>query len=136
MVKKEDSQLLLRILFKVLDYIIAALMGIGTLSTIYLIIDKDWNMPVGMFVGMVLGMLVLLLIILLFIPISTAFELFPVGMIISIFVGMVVGMMRSMESTAFMSMVFPVIAFSLFAQFIMDLYNLRLMGEVPVDKWE
>ena len=134
MVKKEDSQLILRILFKVLDYIIAALMGIGTLSLTYLVVSKEWNMLVGMFAGMVLGMLVLLLIILLFISLSTAFELFPVGMIISMFVGMVVGMMRSMESTAFMSMVFPVIAFSLIAQFVMDLYNLKLVGEVPVDK--
>jgi hypothetical protein len=134
MVKKEDSQFILRILFKVLDYIIAALMGIGTLSVVYIIIDKDWNMLVGMFVGMVLGMVVLLLNVLLFIPISTAFELFPAGMVITMPSGMVLGMITSMRNLDFMSMLFPVIGFSLFVQVVIDLYNLKLIGEVPVDK--
>ncbi len=120
--------------FKLLDYTVSILMGTGTLSAVYLIVDKEWNMLVAMIAGMVIGMIVLLLTVLLFIPISTAFELFPTGMVITMLIGMVVGMMTSMRNMDFMSMLFPVIGFSLFVQLLMDLYNLKLMGEVPLDK--
>ena len=120
--------------FKLLDYIIATLMGTGTLSAVYLIVDQDWNMLVAMVAGMVLGMAVLLLTVLLFIPISTAFELFPAGMIITMLIGMVVGMITSMRNLDFMSMLYPVIGCSLFVQVVFDLYNLKLAGEVPVVK--
>lgn len=124
----------MKILFKLLDYIISTLMGTGTLSAVYLLVDKEWNMPVAMITGMVSGMIVLLLTVLLFIPVSTAFELFPTGMVITMLIGMVVGMMRSIRYLDFMSMLFPVVGFSLFVQFVIDLYNLKLIGEVPLDK--
>jgi hypothetical protein len=83
---------------------------------------------------MVLGMVVLLLSILLFISVSTAFELFPVGMVITMITGMTTGMVITMVEIDFQLMLFAAIAFSLFAHLCIDLYNMKLKGEVQIDR--
>jgi hypothetical protein len=124
----------MKILFKILDYIISVLMGAGTLLLVSLVVSKNWNMFFAMIVGMSLGIVVLLLTVLLFISVSTAFELFPVGMVITMFTGMATGMVTTIVELDFTLMLLAVITFSLFAQIWIDLYNMKLKGEVPVDK--
>jgi len=124
----------MKILFKILDYIISVLMGTGTLFFVSLVVSESWNMFLAMIVGMVLGIVVLLLAVLLFISVTTAFELFPVGMIITMFTGMTAGMAITIVEIDFKLMLFTAIAFSLFAQFWIDLYNMKLKGDVRIDK--
>lgn len=124
----------MKILFKILDYIISVLMGTGTLLLVSLVVSKNWNMFFAMIVGMSLGIVVLLLTVLLFISVSTAFELFPVGMVITMFTGMATGMVITIVELDFILMLLAAITLSLFAQFWIDLYNMKLKGKVPVDK--
>ena len=123
----------MKILFKILDYIISVIMGTGTLYLVSLVVSDSWNMFLAMAVGMVLGMVVLLLSVLLFVSVSTAFELFPVGMVITMITGMTAGMVITMVEIDFQLMLFASISFSLFAQLCIDLYNMKLKGEVPID---
>jgi hypothetical protein len=124
----------MKIIFKILDYITAALMGVGTVYFVSLAVSTNWNVFIAMIAGMVIGMAVLLFAVLLFSSFSTAFEIFPVGMIITMFTGMGAGMILSMEEPDFTLMLTAAIAFSLFSQLCIDLYNMRLKGEVPLDK--
>jgi len=124
----------MKILFKVLDYIISALMGTGTLYLVSLVVSQSWNMFLAMIVGMVLGILVLLVSVLLFVSVSTAFELFPVGMVITMITGMTAGMVITMVDIDFQIMLFAAIAFSLFTQLCIDLYNMKLKGDVKIDQ--
>ncbi|MEF9476165.1 MAG: hypothetical protein L0958_05710 [Candidatus Mariimomonas ferrooxydans] len=123
----------MKILFKILDYIISVLMGTGTLFLVSLVVNESWNMFFAMIVGIVLGIVVLLLTVLLFISVSTAFELFPVGMVITMFIGMATGMVITIVELDFILMLSAAITLSLFAQFWIDLYNMKLKGEVTVD---
>jgi hypothetical protein len=124
----------MKILFKILDYTISVLMGAGTVSVVYLLIGMEWNMFLAMFVGMLLGMVVLVLIVLIFSPVSTPFELFPVGMIITMFTGMGAGMVQTQGEADFTVMLVAAVLFSLSVQLVMDLFNMRLRGEVPIDR--
>jgi hypothetical protein len=124
----------MKILFKILDYIISVLMGSGTLYLVSLVVNESWNMLPAMIVGMVLGIAALLIAVLLFIYVTTAFELFPVGMLITMFTGMGAGMAITSAGMDFKSMLPAAIAFSISAQVYIDLYNMKLKGEVPVDQ--
>lgn len=124
----------MKILFKIIDYIISVLMGTGTLFLVSLIVSESWNMFVAMIMGMVLGIAVLLLTVLLFVSVSTAFELFPVGMVITMITGMTTGMIITMVEIDFQLMLLATMAFSLFAQFWIDLYNMKLKGDVQIDR--
>ena len=124
----------MKVLFKMLDYLSAVLMGTGTLFLVTLAVSKDWNMFFAMIVGMILGMGVLLLTLLLFIFISTPFEIIPKGMIITMSTGMASGMVTAIDGLGFVFMVSAAAVFSLCAQLGFDLYNMKLNGEVPVDK--
>ena len=124
----------MKILFKILDYTTSVLMGAGTLFFVSIVISESWNMFFAMIVGMVLGIVVLLLSVLLFSSFSTAFEIFPIGMIITMFTGMITGMLTAIVKLDFILMLSAVITFSLFAQLWIDLYNMKLKGEVKVDK--
>ncbi len=109
-------------------------MGTGTLFLVSLVVSESWNMFLAMIMGMVLGIVVLLLTVLLFVSVSTAFELLPVGMIITMFTGMTAGMIITIVEIDFKLMLFAAIAFSLLAQFWIDLYNMKLKGDVPIEK--
>jgi len=122
-----------KILFKFLDYIISILMGTGTVLLAQYVINNNWNMFLAMIVGMMLGTAVLLVSVLIFTPVATAFELFPVGMIITMFTGMGAAMAITMSDIDFRSMFITAVLFSLLAQFAMDLYNRKLKGDVPLD---
>jgi hypothetical protein len=124
----------MNILFKILDYLSAVLMGAGTLFLVTLSVGKDWNMFFAMIVGMAIGMGVLVLSLLLFSSFSAAFEIFPVGMVITMPVGMAAGMITSGDGPDFVFMVSASAVFSVCAQLGFDLYNMKLKGEVPVDK--
>lgn len=124
----------MKILLKILDYIISVLMGTGTLFFVFLVVSESWNMFLAMIVGMVLGIVVLLLTVLLFISVTTVFELFPVGMVITMFTGMTTGMIITISEIDFKFMLSATIAFSLFAHFWIDLYNMKLKGDVHIDK--
>jgi hypothetical protein len=124
----------MKILFKILDYIISVLMGTGTLFFVSLVVSESWNMFLAMIVGMVLGIVVLLLTVLLFISVTTVFELFPVGMVITMFTGMTTGMIITIVEIDFKFMLLAAIAFSLFAHFWIDSYNKKLKGDVQIDK--
>lgn len=109
-------------------------MGTGTLFLVSLVVSESWNVFLAMIVGVILGIVVLVLTVLLFIFVSTAFELFPVGMVITTFIGMAAGLVITIIEVDFILMFLAVIAFSLFAQLWIDLYNMKLKGEVTVDK--
>ena len=124
----------MKILFKILDYIVSVLMGTGNLLLVSLVVSENWNMFLAMIVGMVLGIVVLLLTVLLFISVTTVFELFPVGMVITMFTGMTTGMIITIVEIDFKLMLLAAVAFSLFAQFWIDSYNMKLKGDVQIDK--
>ena len=124
----------MKIIFKILDYTISVLMGAGTVCVVSLLIGMEWNMFLAMFVGMILGMVVLVLIVLIFSPVSTPFELFPVGMIITMFTGMGAGMVQTQGAADFTVMLVAAVLFSLSVQLVMDLFNMRLRGEVTIDR--
>ena len=124
----------MKILFKILDYTTSVIMGAGTLFFVSILISESWNMFFAMIVGMAIGIAVLLLSILLFSSFSTAFEIFPVGMIITMFTGMISGMLTAAVKPDFTLMLSAIIVFSLFAQVMIDLYNMKLKGEVQVEK--
>lgn len=126
--------LAMKILFKILDYLTAVIMGTGTLFLVNLAVNKDWNMVFAMFVGMMVGTGVLLLSLLLFSSFSTLFEIFPKGMIITMVTGMASGMVAAIDALDFAFMVSAAAVFSACAQLGFDLYNMKLQGEVPVDK--
>jgi len=123
-----------KILFKVLDYIISVLMGVGTLLLVSIAISEDWNMFLAMIVGMFLGMVVLFIIVILFSVVSSPFELFMVGMIITMFTGMAAGMVMAMKEVDLKLMFLAVLLFSLFVQIMFDLYNIKLKGDLPIDR--
>ncbi len=83
---------------------------------------------------MILGIVVLLLIVMIFISIATAFELFPVGMITTLFTGMATGMILTRAEINFAMMLVAVIVYSFLARVVIDLYNMRLKGDVPIDQ--
>ena len=123
----------MKLLFIFLDYTIAVIMGTGTVLLVHSIINNNWNMFSAMIVGMILGTGVLLLSVLLFTPVATAFELFPVGMIITMFTGMGTGMAITMTEIDLRSMLITAAVFSLLSQLAIDLYNRKLKGDVPYD---
>ncbi len=108
-------------------------MGSGTLYIVSLVVNENWNMLLAMIAGMVIGIVVLLISLLLFIFVSTAFELIPSGMIITMFTGMAAGMAMTAAEMDFRFMLSAVIVFSLLAQVYIDLYNVKLKGEIPVE---
>jgi hypothetical protein len=124
----------MKILFKILDYISAVLMGVGTLFLVSLVISNGWNMFFAMIVGMILGTGVLMLAVLLFSFFSTPFEIFPVGMVITMPIGMAAGMAVTVADPDVICMLSVAAVFSLFAQLGIDLYNMKIKGEVRVDK--
>ena len=123
----------MKILFKILDYLISVFMGTGTVYLVSLVVHESWNMALAMIAGMFLGIVVLMLTVLLFIYVSTAFELFPVGMVITMFTGMAAGMVITGMETDLFFMLMAAAIFSVFAQCGIDLYNMKLKGEVPVE---
>ena len=123
----------MKILFKVLDYLIAIFMGTATVILVSLVVQESWNMVLAMIAGMFLGMAVLALSVLLFIYVSTAFELFPVGMLITMFTGMAAAMAITMMETDLLFLLIAAAAFSLLAQSGIDLYNMKLKGDVPFE---
>jgi hypothetical protein len=127
-------QNILKILFKMLDYLISVFMGAGTVFVVSLIVGEGWNMFIAMIAGMVLGMFVLLLTVMLFVYVSSAFELFHVGMVITMLVGMISGMAMAVGKADFTRMLCAAIILSVLAQLCMDLLNMKLKGEVTVDK--
>lgn len=123
----------MKLFFIFLDYTIAVIMGTGTVLLVHSIINNNWNMFSAMIVGMILGTGVLLLSVLLFTPVATPFELFPVGMIITMFTGMGTGMAITMTEIDLRSMLIAAVVFSLLSQLAIDLYNRKLKGDVPYD---
>ncbi len=123
----------MKILFKALDYLIAIFMGTGTVFLVSLVVHESWNMALAMVAGMFLGMAVLVLAVLLFIYVSTAFELFPAGMVITMFTGMAAGMAITMMETDLFFMLMAAVFFSVIAQFGIDMYNMKLQGDVTVE---
>lgn len=123
----------MKILLKILDYIISVLMGVGTLALVSLVVSQDWNMFLAMIAGMLLGGAVLLSSALFFLSVSTPFELFPVGMVITMITGMAAGMLMSVSDLRFSSLLRDVVVFCFIVQIWIDLYNVKLKGEVPRD---
>lgn len=126
--------MLRKMFFIISDYIVATLMGAGTLFFVFLVIGKGWNMFLTMIVGMILGMLVFAVTVLVFGPICSLFQLFPSGMIITMLTGMAAGMIFTATEIEFMIILWTVVAFSLSVQLGIDLYNMKLKGELPVDE--
>jgi hypothetical protein len=50
------------------------------------------------------------------------------------FTGMGAGMVQAQGEADFTVMLVAAVLFSLSAQFAMDIYNMRLRGEVPIDR--
>lgn len=123
----------MKVFFIILDYMVAILMGTGTLFLVSLVVDKGWNMFFAMIVGMILGMVVLAVTVLVFGPICSLFQLFPSGMIITMLTGMAAGMIFTAKEMDFMIMLWTVAVFSLSVQLGIDFYNMKLKGELPVD---
>jgi hypothetical protein len=123
----------MKVFFIILDYMVAILMGTGTLFLVSLVVDKGWNMFFTMIVGMILGMVVLAVTVLVFSPICSLFQLFPSGMIITMLTGMAAGMIFAAKEMDFMIIFWTIVAFSLFVQLGIDFYNMKLKGELPVD---
>lgn len=88
----------------------------------------------AMVAGMIMGMVVLTVIVLIFGPICSIFQLLPSGMIITKLTGMATGMMFAMADVNFAMVFFVIVIFSLFVQFVIDLYNMKLKGDVIVDE--
>jgi hypothetical protein len=124
----------MKVLFKILDYVSAVFMGTATLFLVTLAVGRDWNMFVAMIAGMVIGMGVLMLALLLFTSFSAAFEVFTVGMAITMPVGMAAGMALAAAAPNLICMLTAAAVFSMVAQLGFDLYNMKLKGDVPVDK--
>ena len=122
------------LLFKAVDYCAALLMGSATLLMVLLVVGEGWNMFLAMFVAMLLGMVVLFAVVLLFSPLSTPFELFPPGMIITMVVGMAAGMAASHGPVNWRTAWVAVLIFSVVVQFVIDCYNAKLKGEVPLER--
>lgn len=91
-------------------------------------------MFIAMIVGMFLGMPVLLVVVVLFSCVATPFELFPSGMVITMFTGMISGMITAMGEVDFGLMTAAAILFSLFVQIMIDVYNIKLKGDLPIDR--
>ena len=123
----------MKVLFKIVDYLSAVLMGTGTLFLVTLAVSKDWNMFFAMIVGMILGTVVLVITILLFFPVSSTFELFPPGMIITMFTGMSAAMAITMGDIDFRLMLITAVLFSILVQITIDLYNRKLKGDFPLE---
>ncbi len=83
----------MKIIFKILDYLISVFMGSGTVVIVYLVVGEGWNM----------------------------------------FIAMIAGMVMSTGETDFARLLWAAILFSIFTQFCIDLYNMKLRGEVPID---
>jgi hypothetical protein len=90
-------------------------------------------MLLAMLTGMILGMGVLLVVMMLFTGISTLFELFPAGMVITMITGMFAGMVLAAMEVKMVQLLLPAIGFSFFIQIVMELYNLKLSGDVPLE---
>lgn len=124
----------MKTLFKVLDYITAFLMGIGTLFLATIVVGNEWNMLLAMVTGMIAGMVVLLMALVLFSPFSTPFELLPKGMVITMATGMVAGMLVTVDGAETFFMIAASAVFSICVQAGFDFYNMKLRGDVPVDE--
>ncbi len=124
----------MKILFKVLDYSASVFMGAGTVLVVSLLIPAGMNMVLAMIAGMMLGTAVLFLGVMIFSFVSAPFELFPAGMIITMIIGMGSAMAVASWETDPAFMLRAGIAFSLFVQLMIDLYNLKIRGEVHIDR--
>lgn len=124
----------MKILFKILDYVCALFMGTGTLFLVTLAVSRGGNVFFAIIAGMMIGTGVLLLSLLLFSSFSTPFEIIPTGMIITMVTGMASGMAAAMNGADFAVMVSAAAVFSLCTQVGFDLYNIKLRGEIPVDR--
>lgn len=122
-----------KIFFKFFDFAIAALMGVGSLLLVCLAVGSSWNMFLAMCAGMVIGMFVLFVVMLATVSITTLFQLLPVGMLITMPVGMLTAMAAASTGLGFTDMIWPVVLFSLFVQLCIDIYNIRLKGEVRLE---
>ncbi|HEY5648056.1 MAG TPA: hypothetical protein VIU33_01050 [Nitrospiria bacterium] len=123
----------MKLILTLADYTAALLMGIGTLFLVSAVVSEGWNMFLGMLVGMVLGFLVLGGVLLLFMRVSTAFEIFPVGMPITMVIGMAVGMKAAAGLFDPLHTLPAVVVFSFLCQLGINQYNKKLRGEVPVE---
>lgn len=124
----------MKILLKVIDYIISAFMGAVTVLLVFFIIGRSWNMFMAMIVGMFLGMAVLFISLLLFIYVTTAFELFATGMVITMVTGMVSAMIVASFDPDIKLILTGAVIFSLTVQLGIDLYDMKLRGDVLIDE--
>ena len=120
-------------LLQLADYAAAIVMGLGTLFLVSAVVNDGWNMFLAMGAGMLLGVLVLVSTLLLFIRISTPFHIIPVGMIITMVIGMTVGMKFSAGFFNSVSMIPAVTLFSFVCQLVINRYDRKLQGEVPLE---
>ena len=131
---KFDNVRNIPVALKIVDYLMSVIMGVGTLLLVTIIVDMHWNMFLAMIAGMMLGVPVLMITFIIFSSVSSPFEIFPAGMVITMITGMVTGMVESMKDDNLKVMLIVVIVFSLIVQLSIDLYNLKLSGELPVAK--
>ncbi len=123
----------MRLLFKLLDYVLAILMGVASLWLVSLVVGSGWNMFVAMLVGMFVGMLVVLPALIISCSFSTAFHVMPVGMLITMLTGMMTGMAIAMNALT-PSQLYPLAIFiAATVQLAMDRQDLKLKGEVALD---
>ncbi|MBC8413233.1 hypothetical protein H8E50_06150 [bacterium] len=120
--------------FKIIDYVIAVFMAVSTVLLVALVTGTGWGMFAAMIVGMFLGMAVMIVSLLLFSGITTPFELFATGMITTMFTGMGTGMAIISSAPETGIMVSSAITFALIVQFGIDLYDMKLKGDVLVEK--
>lgn len=120
----------MNLIFKVIDYVASVLIGTVTVLFVSFFVGKEWNMVAAMSAGMFFGMIALVLVTLLFVRISTFFQIMPPGMIIAMFTGMGAGMVFSAADVDLPLLLKMSVVFSLFVQYAMDVYNLKLTGEV------
>ncbi|MBE9503794.1 MAG: hypothetical protein IME96_06430 [Proteobacteria bacterium] len=124
----------MKALVKIIDYVAAVLMGTATVFFISLFVDKQWNMIAAMFAGMCIGMIVLFIVTILFVRVSTFFQIMPAGMIITMFSGMAAGMVLTSAEVDRVVLFKVAVIFSLLIQYMMDLYNLKLKGEISLGR--
>lgn len=124
----------MKILFTIVDYLSAVFMGTGTVFLTGIIVGRDWNIVFAMFAGMAAGSGILVLSLLLFISVSTPFEIVPKGMVIIMVAGTASGMAAAVDGPGATLMLSASAVFSVFVQLGFDVYNVKLTGEVPLDK--
>jgi hypothetical protein len=124
----------MRLLFKLLDYVLAIFMGIASVWLVSLVIGSGWNMFIAMLIGMLVGMLVVFPVLMLSCGFSTAFHVMPVGMLITMFTGMMAGMAIAMDALSLPQLYPLAILIAATVQLAIDRQDMKLKGEVPLGK--